>query len=163
MGILGSSDYVECSASDLIGQYIGHTGPKTQGKLTEALGRVLFIYEAYRFCDSQFGREAVNELVDCLTKPKYMGKIVVILAGYTHQIDDLLRINPGFSSRFPEEVVFENMDPEKCLELLDHEIKKQEIDITPPTNCISPDKRQQMLDIFCWAFQTSIMGKRSGC
>ncbi|RYP33869.1 hypothetical protein DL768_011074 [Monosporascus sp. mg162] len=148
MGILGSSDYVECSASDLIGQYIGHTGPKTQGKLTEALGRVLFVDEAYRFCDSQFGKEAVNELVDCLTKPKFMGKIVVILAGYTHQIDELLRINPGLSSRFPEEVVFENMDPEKCLELLDREIKKQEIDITPPMNCIAPAERQVMLNIF---------------
>ncbi|RYP80552.1 hypothetical protein DL769_002400 [Monosporascus sp. CRB-8-3] len=148
MGILGSSDYVECSASDLIGQYVGQTGPKTQGKLTEALGRVLFVDEAYRFCDSQFGKEAVNELVDCMTKPKFMGKVVVILAGYTHQIDELLRINPGLSSRFPEEVVFENMDPEKCLELLDREIKKQEIDITPPMNCILPAERQQMLDDF---------------
>ena len=148
MGIMGSSSYVECSASDLIGQYVGHTGPKTQGKLTEALGRVLFIDEAYRFCDGQFGREAVNELVDCLTKPRFMGKIVVILAGYSHQIDELLRINPGLSSRFPEEVVFENMDPEKCLELLDREIKKQEINITPPVNCISPAERQQMLHIF---------------
>ncbi|PVI03012.1 P-loop containing nucleoside triphosphate hydrolase protein [Periconia macrospinosa] len=148
MGILGSSDYVECSASDLIGQYVGQTGPKTQGKLTEALGRVLFVDEAYRFCDSQFGKEAVNELVDCLTKPKFMGKVVVILAGYTHQIDELLRINPGLSSRFPEEVVFENMDPDKCLELLGREIKKQEIDITPPMNCISPAKHNELLEIF---------------
>jgi hypothetical protein len=148
MGILGSSDYVECSASDLIGQYVGHTGPKTQGKLTEALGRVLFIDEAYRFCDGQFGAEAVNELVDCLTKPKFMGKLVVILAGYTHQIDDLLRINPGLSSRFPEEVVFENMDPEKCIELLDREIKKQGIDVAPPMSFFAAPERQQMIDIF---------------
>ncbi|KAI0451342.1 P-loop containing nucleoside triphosphate hydrolase protein [Xylaria acuta] len=148
MGILGSSDYVECSASDLIGQYVGQTGPKTQAKLTEGLGRVLFIDEAYRFCDGQFGKEAINELVDCLTKPKYMGKVVVILAGYTHQIDELLRINPGLSSRFHEEVVFENMDPEKCLELLNRDIKKQEIEMAPPMDCISPDERQQMLDIF---------------
>ncbi|KAJ2983613.1 hypothetical protein NUW58_g6220 [Xylaria curta] len=148
MGILGSSDYVECSASDLIGQYVGQTGPKTQAKLTEGLGRVLFIDEAYRFCDGQFGKEAINELVDCLTKPKYMGKIVVILAGYTHQIDELLRINPGLSSRFHEEVVFENLDPEKCLELLNRDIKKQEIEMTPPIDCIPPDERQQMLDIF---------------
>jgi hypothetical protein len=97
MGILGSNEYVECSASDLIGQYVGQTGPKTEGKLTEALGRVLFIDEAYRFCDGHFGTEAINELVECLTKPKFMEKIVVILAGYTHQIDDLLRVNPGRS------------------------------------------------------------------
>ncbi|KAJ8121165.1 hypothetical protein ONZ43_g2319 [Nemania bipapillata] len=148
MGVLGSSNYIECSASDLIGEYIGHTGPKTQAKLTESLGRVLFVDEAYRFCDSQFGKEAVNELVDCLTKPKYMGKIVVILAGYTHQINELLRINPGLSSRFPEEVVFEDMDPKKCLELLGREIKKQEIEVTPAIDSVSPDERQQMLDIF---------------
>jgi hypothetical protein len=97
MGILGSNEYVECSASDLIGQYVGQTEPKTEGKLTEALGRVLFIDEAYRFCDGHFGTEAINELVECLTKPKFMEKIVVILAGYTHQIDDLLRVNPGRS------------------------------------------------------------------
>jgi hypothetical protein len=148
MSILGSSEYVECSASDLIGQYVGQTGPKTQKKLTEALGRVLFVDEAYRFCDGAFGKEAVNELVDCLTKPAFMGKMVVILAGYTHQIDELLQINPGLSSRFPEEVVFEHMAPEKCLELLDREIKRQEIDVTPPLNCISSAERQQMVDIF---------------
>ncbi|KAI1122113.1 P-loop containing nucleoside triphosphate hydrolase protein [Nemania abortiva] len=148
MGVLGSNNYIECSASDLIGEYIGQTGPKTQAKLTEGLGRVLFIDEAYRFCDSQFGKEAINELVDCLTKPKYIGKVVVILAGYTHQIDELLRINPGLSSRFHEEVVFENMDPEKCLELLGREIMKQEIEVTPAIDCVSPDERQQMLDVF---------------
>lgn len=148
MGILASRDYIECSASDLIGQYVGQTGPKTQAKLTEGLGRVLFIDEAYRFCDGQFGQEAVNELVDCLTKPKYMGKVVVILAGYTHQIDDLLRINPGLSSRFHEEVVFDTMGPDKCLELLGREIKKQEIEITPALSCVSPDEQQQMLDVF---------------
>ncbi|KAI1303510.1 P-loop containing nucleoside triphosphate hydrolase protein [Xylaria venustula] len=148
MGILGSNNYVECSASDLIGQYIGQTGPKTQAKLTEGLGRVLFIDEAYRFCDGQFGKEAANELVDCLTKPKYMGKIVVILAGYTHQMDELLRINPGLSSRFHNEVIFENLDPEKCLELLGREIKNQEIEIEPAMDCLSPDERQKMLDNF---------------
>ncbi|KAF2178659.1 P-loop containing nucleoside triphosphate hydrolase protein [Zopfia rhizophila CBS 207.26] len=148
MGILGTSDYVDCSASDLIGQYVGHTGPKTKGKLTEALGRVLFVDEAYRFCDGGFGKEAVNELVDSLTKPKFMGKVVVVLAGYTEDMDELLRINPGLSSRFPEEVVFENMAPEKCLELLEKEIKKEEIDITPSIDNTARNEYQQMLDIF---------------
>lgn len=148
MGILGTNQKVECSASDLIGQYIGQTGPKTQAKLNEALGRVLFIDEAYRFCDSHFGKEAINELVDCLTKEKYMGKIVVILAGYTNQIDELLQINPGLSSRFPEEVVFENMAPEQCLDLLCREIKKENISIRPSVELIPTAKRQPMLDLF---------------
>jgi hypothetical protein len=158
MAVLGSKDLVECSASDLIGQYVGQTGPKTQQKLTEALGRVLFIDEAYRFCDGHFGKEAVNELVDCLTKPKFMGKLVVILAGYTDQIDELLRINPGLSSRFPEEVVFENMAPEKCLELLDREIREQDILISPAMNHVSPIERQQMIDIIAEASKLQSWG-----
>ncbi|RFU29842.1 hypothetical protein B7463_g6507, partial [Scytalidium lignicola] len=148
MGILSSADYVECSASDLIGQYVGHTGPKVQGKMVEALGRVLFVDEAYRFCDGGFGKEAVNELVDCLTKPKFMGKIVVILAGYTDDINELLRLNPGLPSRFPEEVIFENLDAEQCLELLEREIKKEEIDITPPIRYAPNNEYQQMLNLF---------------
>ncbi|KAL9637354.1 MAG: hypothetical protein Q9164_002237 [Protoblastenia rupestris] len=138
MGILATNDYVDCSASDLIGQYVGQTGPKTQAKLTEARGRVLFVDEAYRFCDGGFGKEAVNELVDCMTKPTFAGKLVVILAGYTHDMDRLLQMNPGLSSRFPEEVVFSNMTPEECLMLLEREVKKSGIDVptikeTPPT------------------------------
>ena len=131
MGILATNDYVDCSASDLIGQYVGHTGPKTQAKLTEALGRVLFVDEAYRFCDGGFGKEAVNELVDSMTKPNFAGKIVVILAGYTNAMDNLLQMNPGLSSRFPEEVVFSNMTPKACLMLLEREVKNSGIDVVP--------------------------------
>lgn len=132
MGILTTNEYVDCSASDLIGTFVGHTGPKTQAKLTEARGRVLFVDEAYRFCDGGFGKEAVNELVDCMTKPSFAGKLVVILAGYTKDMDNLLQLNPGLSSRFPEEVVFSNMAPEECLVLLEREIKKSLIDVVPP-------------------------------
>lgn len=131
MGILATNDYVDCSASDLIGQYVGQTGPKTQAKLTEALGRVLFVDEAYRFCDGGFGKEAVNELVDSMTKPNFAGKIIVILAGYTNDMDNLLQMNPGLSSRFPEEVIFSNMAPRDCLMLLEREIQKSGIDVAP--------------------------------
>lgn len=57
MGILATNEYVDCSASDLIGEFVGHTGPKTQAKLTEARGRVLFVDEAYRFCDGDSGKK----------------------------------------------------------------------------------------------------------
>ncbi|KAH7098469.1 P-loop containing nucleoside triphosphate hydrolase protein, partial [Auriculariales sp. MPI-PUGE-AT-0066] len=78
MGMLSSGDVVESSASDLVGQYVGHTGPKTK-KLFE----------------------------------KALGKIVVILAGYTKDIDRLMTVNSGLSSRFPEEITFDNIAPEK--------------------------------------------------
>lgn len=80
--------------------------------------------EAYRLCDGDFGKECVNELVDSMTKPQFMGKIVVILAGYSADMNNLLRVNPGLSSRFPEEAVFELMEPQECLTLLERQLRQ---------------------------------------
>lgn len=131
MGILSTKEYVESSASDLVAQFVGQSAPKTRDVLTRGLGKVLFIDEAYRLCDGEFGREAVNELVDSLTKPQFMGKLVVILAGYTDDINHLLKINPGLASRFPEEVMFQNMKPEECLRLLSKELQRNDIQLPP--------------------------------
>lgn len=127
MGFLSSADVVESSATDFVGQYIGQTGPKTQKLLEKALGKVLFIDEAYRLAEGHFAKEAVDELVDVLTKPKFLGKIVVILAGYDNDMNRLLAVNPGLGSRFPEEIYFHNMPPKNCLELLEDDLKKKKI------------------------------------
>lgn len=129
MGFLSTVEVVECSASDLIGQYVGHTGPKTRAQLDKALGRVLFVDEAYRLCEGAFAMEAINELVDLLTKPQYFEKLLVILAGYEKDIDRLISINPGLSSRFPEEVIFKNLNAENCLKILERCIEKQGIEV----------------------------------
>lgn len=76
MGFLSKAEVVECSATDLIGQYVGHTGPKVQKVLNNALGKVLFIDEAYRLAGHGFAKEAVDELVDSVTKEKYKGKLI---------------------------------------------------------------------------------------
>lgn len=70
MGFLSSVEVVECSASDLVGQYVGQTGPKTKKLFEKALGRVLFIDEAYRLSQGQFAQEAIDELVGILTQEK---------------------------------------------------------------------------------------------
>ncbi|MCJ1427130.1 hypothetical protein MMC29_005033 [Sticta canariensis] len=129
MGFLSAVEVIECSASDLIGQYVGQTGPKTRAQLDKALGKVLFVDEAYRLSEGNFATEAINELVDSLTKPTYKGKIVVILAGYAEQINHLIAVNPGLSSRFPEEITFKNMSPESCLQLLESAIRQQNIEM----------------------------------
>ncbi|KAJ4166175.1 hypothetical protein NW765_007402 [Fusarium oxysporum] len=124
LGFLASTEVIEVSATELIGQYVGHTGPKVQQLLDKALGRVLFIDEAYRLAsDSSFAREAVDELVDCVTKPKYHGKLIIILAGYVQDINTLLGINPGMSSRFPESIDFDTLTPASCIQLVTSQLQ----------------------------------------
>ncbi|KAG8797185.1 hypothetical protein FRC17_007819, partial [Serendipita sp. 399] len=127
MGFLASPEVLECSTSDLVGEYVGQTGPKVKKLLERVLGRVLLIDEAYRLVDGQFAKEAIDELVSSLTLDRYKGKIIVILAGYDHQINQLLSVNPGLSSRFTAEVVFKNMRPKESIDLLRRELAKKKI------------------------------------
>ncbi|KAK0239335.1 P-loop containing nucleoside triphosphate hydrolase protein [Armillaria nabsnona] len=127
MGFLSRPDVTECSASDIIGQYVGHTGPLVRKMFDKALGQVLFIDEAYRLRDGSFAREAIDEIVDLLTQDRIKGKIVVILAGYDEDINQLLSVNRGLSSRFPEEIVFQNLRPEECLEILRKQLKVKKV------------------------------------
>lgn len=118
LGFLGSDSVIECSATDLIGEYVGQTGPKVVNKFDEALGKVLFVDEAYRLGEGTFAKEAVDEVVDCLTKDRYRGKMLVVFAGYEEEINRLLQINPGLTSRFAEDVMFEHFTPTQCVDLL---------------------------------------------
>ena len=129
MGILASNEVIERSASDLVGQYVGQTGPKTKKLFEKALGRVLFIDEAYRLGVGHFAQEAMDELVGLLTHERFRGKLIVILAGYDQEINNLLQVNTGLSSRFPEEILFKNIDPAKCLEILDRKLQKQNVQL----------------------------------
>jgi hypothetical protein len=129
MRFLASADVVECSATDLIAAYVGQTGLKTLEVLEKALGKVLFIDEAYRLGEGHFATEAINTLVDSLTKPRFVGKMIVVLAGYEDDMNRLLSINPGLSSRFSEEVAFKNMRPGDCLKLLELKLGKAGISI----------------------------------
>lgn len=153
MGFLSQAKVVECSATDLIGQYVGHTGPKVQKLMEKALGKVLFIDEAYRLAEGHFAVEAMDELVDCLTKPKFAKKLVVILAGYDKDIDRLMNVNPGLTSHFPETVMFKHIEPETCLELLVKlliDLQKKEnapLDLTI-IDPLSERLRQQILQCF---------------
>ncbi|PYI18999.1 P-loop containing nucleoside triphosphate hydrolase protein [Aspergillus violaceofuscus CBS 115571] len=118
MGILATTEVIESSASDLVAQYVGQTGPKTERLLEKGLGRVLFIDEAYRLADGAFGKEAMDELVDCLTKEKFYKKLIVVLAGYDGEINRLMASNPGLASRFSETVLFQNLTAFQCWILL---------------------------------------------
>lgn len=127
LGFLSHVEVVECSASDLIGQYVGQTGPKTIKQLERGLGKVLFVDEAYRLGEGMFAQEAVNELVDTMTKPKFAGKMVIILAGYDDDMNNLLRVNEGLGSRFADEITFPSLNPKYCLQLLSSKLEQSKI------------------------------------
>ncbi|XMA20285.1 hypothetical protein WAI453_013076 [Rhynchosporium graminicola] len=129
MGFLAKADVVECSATDLVASYVGQTGLKVQNVLENALGRVLFIDEAYRLAGDGFAKEAMDEIVDCLTKPKYARKLIVILAGYDDDMNRLMAQNPGLTIRFPEVIVFRGLDPTDCLNLLIQLMRGRQLDM----------------------------------
>ncbi|KAF7863083.1 hypothetical protein EAF04_007166 [Stromatinia cepivora] len=127
LGFLSEVKVVECSASDLIGQYIGQTGPKTIKQLELGLGKVLFIDEAYRLGQGHFSQEAIDELVDSMTKPKFTGKMIIILAGYEKDMNTLLTKNEGLNSRFADEIIFPALSPKDCLLVLQNALEKENI------------------------------------
>ncbi|KAF4988297.1 hypothetical protein FGRMN_9848 [Fusarium graminum] len=133
MGLLSAPDVVDVSASQLIGEYCGQTGPKTRRLLESALGKVLFIDEAYRLAGSRgsFAEEAVSELVDAVTKPQFARKLIIVLAGYEEDMDRLLRSNQGIKSRFATEFAFRPLRTEQCIEQLRQVVGKVGITIQP--------------------------------
>jgi Holliday junction resolvasome RuvABC ATP-dependent DNA helicase subunit len=153
MGFLSSDEVITCSVSDIIGEYTGHTGPKVISQFERGLGKVLFIDEAYRLAPAasggsgSFAAEAVGELVDAMTKPRYVRNMIVILAGYTEEMEFLMRSNQGLMGRFPAEAVFPHMQPEHCLKHLREEILKVKVEIWDKSDP-GEEKRKKILRLF---------------
>jgi hypothetical protein len=144
MGFLATAEVVESSVKDLVGEYIGATGPKTQKLLESALGKVLFIDEAYRLGGGNlhggsFAKEAADELVDCITKPRFFNKMVIILAGYDNDINAMLDVNPGLSSRFSESIDFQGLSGDDCFQLMRTKLEtRKQLDISQVTRPFGP-------------------------
>lgn len=107
IGALEGGQLVEVSRADLVGRYVGHTAPLTNGVIRSALGGVLFIDEAYslyRGEQDSFGLEAIDTLVKGIED--HRDAFVVILAGYTAEMQQFLTANSGLASRFPNQIEF---------------------------------------------------------
>ncbi|WP_294451359.1 AAA family ATPase [uncultured Gemmiger sp.] len=107
IGALRGGQLVEVTRADLVGRYVGHTAPLTNQVIRSALGGVLFIDEAYslyRGKDDSFGLEAIDTLVKGIED--HRDELVVILAGYTREMQQFLTANSGLESRFPNRIEF---------------------------------------------------------
>lgn len=150
MGFVSSDEVITCSVTDLIGMYAGHTGPKFIAQFEQGLGKVLFIDEAYRLNPgsgegSDYIREAIGEIVDIMSKPRFIGNMVVILTGYEKEMENLMQSNPGLRSRFPTHIPFPHMAPEHCLQHLKQQLRNLDIEILG--NIEDPtDVRRQLVD-----------------
>jgi hypothetical protein len=145
MGFLAKAEVVECSVKDMVGEYIGHTGPKTQKLIESALGKVLFIDEAYRLGSGMnrhggiFAKEAADELADCITRPRFLNNMVIIFAGYDHEINAMLDVNPGLSSRFSESIDFQGLSGDDCFQLMRTKLEtRKQLDISQVTRPFGP-------------------------
>ncbi len=118
-GFLKRGHLVVAGRSDLVAGYTGQTALKTKRKVREALGGVLFIDEAYSLYTGQgmdFGKEAINTLVEEMTK--HNENLVVVLAGYPKETEQLLNSNPGLSSRFKKFFYFEDYTIDELIEIM---------------------------------------------
>lgn len=118
IGVLSKGHLVEVERADLVGEYIGHTAMKTKEMLKKAMGGILFVDEAYTLSqggDKDFGREAVATLVKAMEDSR--DNLVVILAGYSLEMERFLTSNPGLRSRFPIQIDFADYDCEELFQI----------------------------------------------
>ena len=125
MGLLKSNDIKEVTPNDLIGEYVGHTKKKIRELLRATSGKLLFIDEAYLLFQNTYStgknpfmEEAVVELIKYLEDPKN----IVIFAGYTNEMREIYKSNPGFKSRIYKEIVFDDYTSSELYKILEKSI-----------------------------------------
>lgn len=132
LGVLQKGHIIECERADLVGEYIGHTAQKTKEQLKKALGGVLFIDEAYSLArggEKDFGKEAIDALVKAMEDQKE--NLILILAGYRHEMDWFLQTNPGLRSRFPIHIDFPDYTLDELMDIGQSMLKTRQYELSP--------------------------------
>lgn len=127
MNVLSKGHLIEAERADLVGEYIGHTAQKTRDLIKKAIGGILFIDEAYslgRGGEKDFGKEAIDTLVKHMEDKQH--EFILILAGYSREMDYFLTLNPGLHSRFPLVIDFPDYSIEQLMEIGERMLKEKE-------------------------------------
>lgn len=148
-GVLTEAKLIETDARGLMGKFVGETGPKTQAKVEEAMGGVLFVDEAYALTEggagegkaSNYGDEAISVLLKEMEDKR--GKFCVILAGYQEEMKRMLSANPGFESRVQFTLDFPDYSREELGEIARIFLKKKKYSI-------NDEALERVLDLVEW-------------
>lgn len=127
LGYVRQGHLVVATRDDLVGQYVGHTAPKTKEILKKAMGGVLFIDEAYYLYrpenERDYGQEAIEMLLQVMENQR--DDLVVILAGYKERMDTFFQSNPGFHSRIAHHINFPNYTPDELMAIAELMVREQ--------------------------------------
>ena len=133
LGYVRKGHLVSVTRDDLVGQYIGHTAPKTKEVLKKAMGGVLFIDEAYYLYrpenERDYGQESIEILLQVMENNR--DDLVVILAGYKEKMDKFFESNPGFRSRIAHHIEFPDYTSDELLEIAQRTLNEQNYKLTP--------------------------------
>ncbi len=133
LGYVKKGHLLTVTRDDLVGQYIGHTAPKTKEVLKKAVGGVLFIDEAYYLYkpdnERDYGSEAIEILLQVMENQR--DELVVILAGYKEPMDRFYESNPGLSSRITNHIDFPDYSVEELVTIAKMMLEEQQYQLTP--------------------------------
>jgi len=133
LGYIKKGHLLTVTRDDLVGQYIGHTAPKTKEVLKKAMGGVLFIDEAYYLYkpdnERDYGAEAIEILLQVMENQR--DELVVILAGYKEPMDKFYESNPGLSSRIANHIDFPDYSTDELVQIAKLMLQDQQYRLTP--------------------------------
>lgn len=144
MNVLSKGHLIEAERADLVGEYIGHTAQKTRDLVKKALGGILFIDEAYslgRGGEKDFGKEAIDTLVKHMEDKQH--DFILILAGYSKEMENFLSLNPGLHSRFPLVIDFPDYSIEQLMDIGQLMLKEKEY-------ALSRESEKKLRDHLLW-------------
>jgi probable Rubsico expression protein CbbX len=133
LGYVEKGHLVSVSREELVGQYVGHTAPKTKDVLKRAYGGVLFIDEAYYLHrpenERDYGQEAIEILLQVMENER--DRLVVILAGYKDRMDQFFASNPGMASRVTHHIDFPDYTRDELMEIAQRMLERQDYRLSP--------------------------------